>query len=355
MVLQFLLILVAATPPNAQYTLTCKLEGKTHVKLRKYNFDIRNYETIIDRKLKGTHQLVQTDFEEPTVYRISIGDQDLGRIFVDGPGHIIIHKKEDKYVVEGSPGRERLSQFHQTLSEYEKRFAPYKDQADRLLEDENWDQIAEVNIEVDRLLDEFYKTLRNHLEDMGTSGAAYVALQALDIHKQAELFEIVLSTYQLHHPNAGITTVLEEKVAKSQLLSKGKTMEDFVFPNQSGTMVSLKKYRGKLVLVDFWATWCPNCLIEFPELKKIYRAYKTHGFEILGITTNDNPKKWQHQIEKSKLEWTNLFDEKAELYQRLDIKQLPANVLIDENGQIIGSHLSPTELEHILSERFNGS
>ncbi|MFN5427984.1 MAG: peroxiredoxin family protein, partial [Bacteroidota bacterium] len=123
-------------------------------------------------------------------------------------------------------------------------------------------------------------------------------------------------------------------------------------PDPSGKMISLKSFRGKYVLVDFWASWCGPCRQENPTVVAAFNRFKDKNFTVLGVSLDDNKAKWLKAIQDDKLAWTHVSDLKqwesivVSLYQ---FQGIPYNVLIDPDGKIIASELRGDDLEKMLA------
>ncbi|MCH7408923.1 AhpC/TSA family protein [Belliella sp. DSM 111904] len=127
----------------------------------------------------------------------------------------------------------------------------------------------------------------------------------------------------------------------------------FELEDAKGELVSFKDFRGKYVLVDFWASWCGPCRRENPNLVAAYNKYHEHGFEIIGISLDDKKAPWETAIKKDQLNWTNLSDLKgwnSIAVSSFGIKVVPTSFLLDPDGKIIAKNLRGDALEEKLEE-----
>ncbi len=146
---------------------------------------------------------------------------------------------------------------------------------------------------------------------------------------------------------------LESMIARMENVQVGSVAPDFTLPDAEGNPVSLSAFRGKYVLVDFWASWCPDCRKENPNIVAAWEKYKNKDFAILGVSLDRNKEQWLAAIEKDKLSWTHVSDLKywssdaAVLYC---IRWIPMSFLIDPEGKIVAIGLEGEELHNKLEE-----
>ena len=136
----------------------------------------------------------------------------------------------------------------------------------------------------------------------------------------------------------------------------GGPAPDFMLPDGLGKPVALSSFRGKITLVDFWASWCGPCRGENPAVVKAYRKYHPKGLAILGVSLDDQKDNWEKAIKKDRLPWTQVSDLKgwqnsaAVLY---GVQGIPMNFLLDKKGKIIAKGLRGKDLEKKLAEVMN--
>ncbi|MHA4895881.1 redoxin domain-containing protein [Pedobacter sp. PWIIR3] len=165
------------------------------------------------------------------------------------------------------------------------------------------------------------------------------------------------STYAALAPAAKNSTYGKELGEALRIASKtGLGVKPaFTLPDRDGKPLSLASLKGKVVLVDFWASWCGPCRKENPNLVMAYSKYHDQGFEIIGISLDDKKDNWSKAIEADKLTWLHASDLKgwkSDLALEYGIRSIPMNFLVDADGKIIAKDLRGDALEKKLTTLF---
>jgi peroxiredoxin len=136
-------------------------------------------------------------------------------------------------------------------------------------------------------------------------------------------------------------------------LAVGQKFPDFNELDLDGQPLSVSMYRGKVVLIDFWATWCVPCVAEMPNVRRAYDTYHDQGFEVIGVSLDKDREKLLNYISRRGIPWPQYFDGRGwsnKLSQRCEIRGIPATFLLDRNGIIIGINLRWGALERAVAK-----
>lgn len=192
----------------------------------------------------------------------------------------------------------------------------------------------------------------NHKDSPAVAYAIFFSLRGRD--NWDELEAIISQLSPAAKNNLPIKDI-EHSIRTEKLTGIGRTALDFSQTDTAGKVVSLRDFRGKYVLIDFWASWCVPCRVENPNVVAAHEQYKNKNFTVLGISF-DNPgqhDRWIQAIHDDNLHWTQLSDLKGwknEVGQLYDIRSIPSSLLIDPDGVIVAKNLKGEKLDEKLWE-----
>lgn len=187
---------------------------------------------------------------------------------------------------------------------------------------------------------------------------SYVGAKELLAYTSTLTLASAIKMYDKLDPAIKAASIGKEIAARIDLLSKveeGKPAQEFTQSTPDGKQVKLADYKGKYVLVEFWASWCGPCRAENPNLLKQYKKYNSKGFNILSVSLDKDKEPWLKAVEKDALPWTQVSDLKGwsnEVAVLYGIRAVPASFLIDPAGKIIATGLRGETLNAKLESLF---
>ncbi len=140
--------------------------------------------------------------------------------------------------------------------------------------------------------------------------------------------------------------------ARAQVTT-GQPAPEITLPDTKGEMVSLSSLRGKVVLLDFWASWCGPCRASIPGVIKLYNKYKEKGFEVFGVSIDSKKKDWLKAIQHDHINYIQVNDNGGwygKVPERYGINEIPTTMLLNKNGEIVAIDAEGKQLEEKIIE-----
>lgn len=193
--------------------------------------------------------------------------------------------------------------------------------------------------------------IENFVANEPASPATYFAVKYLFQEPVSKLVLVGADKMKKGLPNSMYTKNLVELAAKLGPTVEGAIAPEIALKTPEGETLALSSLRGKVVLIDFWASWCGPCRKENPHVKKVYEKYKDQGFEIFAVSLDNNAAQWKGAIAKDGLTWKHVSDlggwksSAAQLYQ---VHSIPQTFLLDQDGRIVKVGFRSNELESLI-------
>jgi peroxiredoxin len=274
--------------------------------------------------------------------------------------------QRNDYEIEGSPASRSLKDFSISAGNKWAEIFFLRQQTDSLQKEGASDSLLAIMNdkgrtqwnELQSYIKSFIRSSSNPVSCVWALGTYYQILSPGDYQ---QLLDEMVQRFPQH---AGIAAIKEmndrQKTLAKQKTSEpdepqwiGKEAPQLSLPDVNGKEIKLSSFRGKYVLVDFWASWCGPCRRENPNVVEAYNKYKNKNFTILGVSLDQEKSEWLKAIQHDDLSWTHVSDLKywnSKAVSIFNFNGIPFNVLVDPEGKIIAQSLRGSELDAKLDE-----
>jgi peroxiredoxin len=317
--------------------------------------DSSHTDTVEVKKGKFTYT---TALSEPTnmIFRVAGSRGEEVAFFAD-PGKMSITGFKDSMWTSKITGGATQTQFlkvDETIREIMKPAEGLMAAYSTAQESQNMNEVIRIQEDYKKLQDSAMRYARNFvMTNKNSVLAPYYSLVYLNQPGEEVFMKSVFENLTPAVQRSFFGSKLGELVASINKTAVGSMAPDFSQNDPNGTPISLSSLRGKYVLVDFWASWCQPCRMENPNIVNAYKNFKDKGFEILGVSLDQDGAAWAKAITDDKLTWKHVSDLKYwdnEVAKMYGIRSIPASFLLDQEGKIIAKDLRGEALEAKLKE-----
>lgn len=296
-------------------------------------------------------------------YRIRVTPQNFAMLVLDSADKVKISGNisdlGNTYKVEGSTETALFLEYNEMSKARDMRLDSLNKAFQSIMETSKMD--APRMDSVSRIFEGPYNTIVNEANEQMIAKlqkntdmyASLMAIQALDPDRYSEIYKTVDAGLTKKFPTERNVKMFHNVVSSMLATAIGQPAPEISLESPEGKEIALSSFKGKIVLIDFWASWCGPCRKEMPNVVKAYAKFKNKGFEIFGVSLDQDKARWIEAIEKDKITWPQVSDLKqwqSSVVRQYNIQGIPYTVLLDREGNILAKNLRGEELEKKLTE-----
>jgi peroxiredoxin len=369
-ILLFLLMPVFSfgNPPTKGGTIKGRAQFKDAVHMVYLNYRTTDKLVKDSSLLKNGRFKFKADISEPTLATLYVTFEntaenakprmDAMQIFME-PGTMKINVKDSmKFAkITGSKAQKSFENFNDLQKPYNEKASALMMQYRAFQKEKDEEGMKRIEEDFDKMSAEkteklFHKYLN---ENPGSPISLYVLKQYAGYDMDAEKVAPIFNQLPADIRNSASGLAFNTEIETAKKTGVGAMAMDFTQNDTLGNPVSLSDFRGKYVLIDFWASWCGPCRAENPNVVKAHEKYKDRNFTVLGVSLDQPGKKqsWLDAIHKDGLWWSQVSDLKFwnnEVAKQYGIRAIPQNFLLDPTGKIIAKNIRGEELNKKLEE-----
>lgn len=296
--------------------------------------------------------------KEPLFAQLSVEGYQGGFSFILEPGSTYQArlKNGNDWMICGGVLQERMRLFETESHQRLKQLAALQQRCDSLRKNMRYGTASKMNDSIQQLQNAIETYRETFLASNDNLLSAQLILQAVEQH-DASLDESRQRYEGLGNgakqSRSGL--ILQQRVARLSQVGTGKLAPDFTLPTSDGQLFTLSQMKGKIKIVDFWASWCYPCRLNNPILKQLYSQFHAQGLEIVHVSLDENRQRWLEAIAKDGLTWTQVSSLKGwkdEVARQYNVSAIPAMFILDSDNHILASGLRGDALRNFIAQQF---
>lgn len=309
-------------------------------------------------ELKAGEFSYDIEINTPTFYELRILDKEVVRLalFKEDVEIIMDINSPENISVSGSKDSQEMLKIQKLMQNYQTEVNNLNQAYYKAMSENDNDAIRVIQASAVELEAQQSENVKAVINGMGNSFASLAGLSFLNTKTDFQFIDSLISGLNEEYPDTKMILQIKQQLDDMRALSLGQVAPEIELTNPNGELLKLSDYRGKYVMIDFWAAWCKPCRQENPNVVRLYEKYKDKGFEIYGVSLDRTKNDWVKAIADDGLTWPQVSDlEYFNSAAAIDYKinAIPATYLLDPEGKIIAQDLRGQSLENKLAELFD--
>lgn len=353
--------MLAACKNKTNFSINGKLENAGNaVKVYLYGMDKKGMQVLDSTTLseKGEFKFTKSA-PEADFFNVKVGENDYIFIAKNGDNINLNADMADKtlaYKISGAADADKLTELNLLKNYYGKKIEAIKQDFDNRVEQQPDDRqkiTKELSPKYNQAISDLNNAILKFAQENNSSLAGFYAASLLNATgNENGLIKYAESVGPELKKNTAVAQFVERMINLKNV-QIGQPAPDFTIPTIDGKTTSLKNFRGKYLLIDFWASWCAPCREENPNVVQAYNQFKNRNFTILGISLDKDKNAWEQAVKQDGLTWqhaSELADFDGKIVRLYQIEAIPSSFLVDPKGKIIARDLRGDELTSFLNK-----
>ncbi|OJJ19461.1 hypothetical protein BKI52_21880 [marine bacterium AO1-C] len=315
----------------------------------------KKYSTVDSTALTDGKFVFEVKVSEPEFYRVVLfNKQSVFMVVTDKDLEIVADATipEIPYTVKGSKDMEYFREVNRVVNQLRQDSRKLNGQY-MLAEKEKTGEAEKIYDQLIELQKNGITKIKGIIDTIQPSISALYAANILNPDEEFAYLKKLSDNLSKKYPNSRYVKRNAEFLKSIEKLTIGQPAPNITLKSPEGNDVSLSSLKGKLVLIDFWASWCKPCRMENPNVVKVYNEYKNKGFEIYGVSLDKFKDQWTKAIEKDGLPWLHVLDAQSLASAEYKVSAIPMTYLIDKEGNILAKNLRGKALRTRVSKELD--